>query len=138
MNKYLNLSRQFCTSTIEKYHTNNLLCNIMNIQHLDSEKKHSYIYVRVNSDKQKKDLEKQSKFLLSKYPTFTIIKDVGSGVNFRRPGLLKLLELSDNSLVENIVITNKNVLCNFGFGFDLIKYVFEQKNVNLIIDEINK
>jgi putative resolvase len=45
--------------------------------------KASYIYVRVSSQKQKDDLQRQSDFLQAKYPSHTIIKDIGSGLNFK-------------------------------------------------------
>lgn len=97
----------------------------------------SYIYVRVSSSKQKDDLDRQSQFLLSKYPTFRVIKDIGSGLNFKRKGLLKLLELSNKGLVEQVVVASKDRLCRF--GFDLIKWQFEQSDVKLLVlDTTNK
>ena len=50
------------------------------------------IYARVSSQKQKKDLEKQIKFIKSKYPDYKVIKDIGSGFNFERRGFITLLE----------------------------------------------
>jgi len=93
--------------------------------------KNSYIYVRVSSNKQKDDLQRQSDFLLSKYPTFRIIKDIGSGLNFKRKGLLKLLELSNKGLVDEVIVASKDRLCRF--GFDLIKWQFEKANVKLLV-----
>jgi predicted site-specific integrase-resolvase len=93
--------------------------------------KNSYIYVRVSSNKQKDDLQRQSDFLLSKYPTFRIIKDIGSGLNFKRKGLLKLLDLSDKGLVDKVVVASKDRLCRF--GYDLIKWQFEKSNVELLV-----
>ena len=45
------------------------------------------IYARVSSKKQESDLKKQIQFLKNKYPQFTVIKDIGSGINFNRKGL---------------------------------------------------
>lgn len=93
--------------------------------------KTSYIYVRVSSIKQKDDLQRQCEFLLSKYPTFKVIKDIGSGLNFKRKGLLKLLELSNKGLLNKVVVASKDRLCRF--GYDLIKWQFTQTNVELVV-----
>nr|WP_293031240.1 recombinase family protein [Moorena sp. SIO3I8] len=45
------------------------------------------MYARVSSRSQKADLEQQVQFLKSRYPEAEIIKDIGSGLNFRRKGL---------------------------------------------------
>jgi putative resolvase len=104
---------------------------------LSESNKTSYIYVRVSSSKQKDDLERQSKFLQDKFPTYTVIKDIGSGLNFKRRGLLKLLELSNKGLVQTVVVASKDRLCRF--GFDLLKLQFEQSNVKLVVlDTIDK
>jgi putative resolvase len=94
-------------------------------------KKTSYIYVRVSSSKQKDDLERQSSFLQSKFPTHSIIKDIGSGLNFKRRGLLRLLKLSSQGLVDEIVVASKDRLCRF--GFDLLTWQFEQSFVKLVV-----
>lgn len=97
----------------------------------------SYIYVRVSSSKQKDDLERQCKMLQNKFPSYTIIKDIGSGLNFKRRGLLKLLELSNKNLVETIVVASKDRLCRF--AFELIEWQFKQNNVKLVVlDKIDK
>src|SRR5215212_5818780 len=54
----------------------------------------NYIYARVSSAKQKADLERQKELLHNKYPQHELISDIGSGINFKRPGLRSLLELS--------------------------------------------
>jgi putative resolvase len=69
--------------------------------------------------------------LLSKYPTFRVIKDIGSGLNFKRKGLLKLLELSNKGLVDEVIVASKDRLCRF--GYDLIKWQFMQANVKLLV-----
>jgi predicted site-specific integrase-resolvase len=97
----------------------------------------SYIYTRVSSSKQKDDLNRQCEFLQNKYPNFTVIKDIGSGLNFKRRGLLKLLESVNKGLVKEIVVASKDRLCRF--GFDLLKWQFEQNNVKLVVlDTIDK
>src|ERR1700679_1186884 len=46
--------------------------------------KECYCYCRVSSSKQKDDLQRQEKYLQSLYPTHKIIKDIGSGLNYKR------------------------------------------------------
>jgi len=50
-------------------------------------KRSSYIYCRVSSCKQQGDLDRQIAYLSEKYPGRTLVKDIGSGVNYKRPGL---------------------------------------------------
>lgn len=48
-------------------------------------------YCRVSSYKQKDDLERQVAFMRERYPDSEIIRDIGSGLNFKRKGLRALL-----------------------------------------------
>jgi len=43
-------------------------------------------YCRVSSYKQKDDLARQVEFMQKKFPNAEIIKDIGSGLNFKRKG----------------------------------------------------
>lgn len=96
-----------------------------------------FIYCRVSSSKQKDDLQRQCEFMQSKYPNHTIIKDIGSGLNYKRRGLLKLLELSNKGLVEELIISSKDRLCRF--GFDLLEWLFLQNSTKLmVLDTIDK
>lgn len=118
---------------------NQRIYNISSNKSLDTgiTKKNSYIYTRVSSSKQKDDLDRQSAFLQSKFPNHTLIKDIGSGLNFKRRGLLKLLTMSNKGLVEEVVVASKDRLCRF--GFDLLKWQFEQCSVKLVVlDKIDK
>jgi predicted site-specific integrase-resolvase len=93
--------------------------------------KQSFIYCRVSSQKQKDDLERQCTFLHSQYPNHKIIKDIGSGLNYKRRGLLKLLEMSNKSQVEEIIISSKDRLCRF--GFELIEWQLLQNHTKLVV-----
>ena len=93
----------------------------------------NYVYCRVSSNKQKDDLERQIQFLSNKYPGYKIIKDIGSGLNYKRPGLLKLLEQSSKGNINEIVVASKDRLCRF--GFELIEWVFLQNNTKLMVLE---
>ena len=94
-------------------------------------RKESYCYCRVSSLKQKDDLGRQEEHLKSIYPTFKIIKDIGSGLNFKRPGLISLLENSARGCVKEIVVAYKDRLCRF--GFDLLLWMFTFYGVKITI-----
>lgn len=47
--------------------------------------------------------------------SFEIISDIGSGINYNKKGLNKLIDMITNSKVENIVILYKDRLLRFGF-----------------------
>lgn len=95
--------------------------------------KEKYIYVRVSTKKQKDDLERQSSFLSNKFPDHIVIKDIGSGLNYKRKGLLKLLDLSNKGKIDQIVIYSKDRLCRF--GFELFGWLFLQNNTKLLVYE---
>ena len=64
------------------------------------------IYARVSSQQQRAagDLHRQLDDLKCRYPTYDVITDVGSGLNFRRPGLQRLLERVHSGMVTEVVV----------------------------------
>ena len=93
----------------------------------------NYIYVRVSSSKQREDMDRQEAFLRDKYPDHQVIKDVGSGLNYKRKGLLKLLRMSNKNEVGEIVVFSKDRLCRF--GFELLQFQFSENNTKLVVHE---
>ena len=99
--------------------------------------KQNVIYCRVSSHKQKDDLQRQCDFLSSRYPNHKIIKDIGSGLNYKRPGLLKLLEMSNKQQLNEVIVSSKDRLCRF--GFELIEWQLLQNHSKiLVLDKANK
>ena len=92
-----------------------------------------YIYCRVSSSKQKDDLDRQCAFLSNHYTHDKIIKDIASGLNYKRRGLLYLLEESLKGRVESVVVFSKDRLCRF--GFELIEWLFLQNNTKILVHE---
>jgi putative resolvase len=88
-------------------------------------------YCRVSSRKQKDDLERQKASLQSLYPTHTIVTDIASGLNFKRPGLLSLLEEACRGVIEEVVVAHKDRLARF--GVELIEWIFRSNGVKLTI-----
>lgn len=81
-------------------------------------------YCRVSTRGQKEDLTRQISYLRGKYPEHELIKDIGSGINFKRKGLKTILEYAIKGQIEEVVVAYKDRLCRF--GFDLIKWIIEE------------
>lgn len=75
-------------------------------------------YCRVSSHDQKEDLVRQKQvvelFCAQNGWQFEIIDDLGSGLNYNKKGLKRLIRLIVDSKVERLVITNKDRLLRFG------------------------
>lgn len=88
-------------------------------------------YARVSSNHQKEDLERQVAVLKTKYPNAKIIKDIGSGLNWNRPGFNSILEQIHSGDIQEVVVTYKDRLCRF--GFELIQWIFKKSNAKLMV-----
>ena len=88
-------------------------------------------YCRVSSKKQMDDIERQKDYLKSKYPNHEIISDIGSGINWKRKGLLSILEQSNNGLIEEVVVAHKDRLARF--AFELIQWLLEKNGCKLVV-----
>lgn len=88
------------------------------------------LYARVSSSKQKEDLERQSQHLQESY-TGTVITDIGSGLNWKRPGLQSLLERVYSGTVSEVVVTYRDRLCRF--GHELLEWMFAKHNTRLVV-----
>lgn len=89
-------------------------------------------YARVSGRGQKTDLQNQIEYLKIKYPTYEIISDYGSGLNFKRKGLKEILDLAYEGKLEEVVVTYKDRLCRF--GFELFEYILEKQcNAKIVV-----
>ncbi len=98
------------------------------------EKKLDICYVRVSTSNQKDDLERQINYMKKKYPTYTYIQDIGSGINFNRVGFRKIIDLAIEGKINTLVVAYRDRLTRFGFEFveDLIK---KYSNGQIIIED---
>ena len=92
-------------------------------------------YARVSSHDQKDDLERQ-KQVLELYCarqgwTFEVIADLGSGMNYHKKGLKRLLDAIIDGQVGRLVITHKDRLLRF--GAELVFAICEAKQVEVVI-----
>jgi predicted site-specific integrase-resolvase len=92
-------------------------------------------YARVSSHDQKADLERQQIMLetycAAKGWQTETIKDLGSGMNYRKKGLKKLLDKILNKQIERLVLTHKDRLLRF--GTELIFSLCESQNIEIVI-----
>jgi len=98
-------------------------------------------YARVSSKKQSDDLERQvnnlKEYISSKYDSFDIITDIGSGINYNKPGLLKLIEKINMKEVDLIVVLYKDRLLRF--GFELVEHFASLNNVKIeVLDKVDR
>lgn len=88
-------------------------------------------YCRVSSSKQKDDLQRQVEYMQERYPTAEIIKDIGSGVNYKRKGLKAILERAMQGEVIELVVAYKDRLARF--GTDVIRQIIEFNGGKLLV-----
>ena len=88
-------------------------------------------YARVSSDHQRPDLGRQAEDLARHRPGALLIKDVGSGLNWHRPGFKRLLDLVHGGKVATVVVAHRDRLCRF--AFELVERIFEQAGVKVVV-----
>lgn len=101
----------------------------------DEAKRKTVAYARVSSDDQKDDLERQKQVLefycAQQGWMFEVIADLGSGMNYHKKGLKRLLDDVVDGRIGRLVITHKDRLLRF--GAELVFAICEAKNVEVVI-----
>ena len=94
------------------------------------------LYSRCSSSDQKQhgDIDRQSDRLLNyaiknNYKITHIIKDLGSGMNDKRKGFIKLCNLIINKSIDKVIIEHKDRLTRF--QYNLIELFFNSYNVKI-------
>lgn len=93
--------------------------------------KEKVVYARVSSSKQKDDLRRQADYLRAKFADHRLVTDVGSGINWKRKGLLSLLDAAHRGDLEEVVVATRDRLCRF--AFELLEHVFRQRGTRLVV-----
>ena len=75
----------------------------------------------------------QVRYVQSKYPEAEIIKDFGSGINFKRKGLRTLLERVLRGDKLRIVVAHRDRLARF--GGEVIQFLVEQNGGEVVVLE---
>ena len=95
-----------------------------NLEELNKIKRIKINYARVSTRGQIDDLENQKKILTTKYPENILITDIGSGINFNRKGIRKIIDLAIEGKIEEVVVVYKDRLTRF--GYELIEDIIEK------------
>ena len=92
-------------------------------------------YCRVSSHDQKQDLDRQQELLeaycAAKGWRSQSIRDFGSGMNYRKKGLQKLLEMILQKKMKRLVLTTKDRLLRF--GSELVFSLCELQGIEIVI-----
>jgi len=100
--------------------------------------RHTIGYARVSSHDQKDDLVRQAQvlenFCAANGWTHEIVQDLGSGLNFQKRGLKKLIQNICSGKIERLILTHKDRLLRF--GSELVFSLCEQFGIEVVI--VNK
>ena len=93
------------------------------------------VYGRVSTSKQKQDLSNQidvlKKYVISNGSNPKVFSDTGSGMNEKRPGLISLMNEIVQNKISKVVISHKDRLTRFGFGY--LETIFKMYNTEIEI-----
>lgn len=102
-------------------------------------KKKKICYSRVSSKKQEEDLNRQKEILNKLYPKHEKISDIGSGLNNKRKGYMKILDMAIQGEIDELVVTYRDRLSRF--GYDQLEYIIKKYSGGKIIvlnEEVEK
>jgi excisionase family DNA binding protein len=92
-------------------------------------------YARVSSHDQKEDLDRQAlvleNFCSANGWVYETIQDLGSGLNFQKRGLKKLIQKICSGKIERLVLTHKDRLLRF--GAELVFALCEEFGIEVVI-----
>lgn len=91
-------------------------------------------YCRVSTHSQSDDLERQIEYMQTNYPEHEIISDIGSGINFDRKGLNKIIDYAINNELEELVVEYKDRLCRIGYNL-IERILIKYSNTKIIVTE---
>ena len=82
------------------------------------------IYARVSSKKQSADLQRQITQMSILYPEYTVVRDIGSGINYKRKGFRAILDRLFEGNIKQVVVAHQDRFTRF--GFDFFQWLFER------------
>ena len=88
-------------------------------------------YCRVSSSKQRGDLNRQVAQLRELHPGADIVTDVAGGLNWRRQGLVSILERIHRGDKLELVVAHRDRLARF--GFELIEWLVRQNGGTVVV-----
>lgn len=103
--------------------------------HASPDERRTVAYARVSSHDQKEDLERQKQVLelycAKQGWNYEVMSDLGSGMNYYKKGLKRLLNDIVAGRVGRLVLTHKDRLLRF--GAELVFAICESKQVEVVI-----
>ena len=119
-----------------RYYSDEQIDKYLNVDS-DIDDRKIVLYARVSTKKQMDDLDRQIEnlktYAYTKGYSFELITDIGSGMNYKKEGLKKLIRMICNKEIKKLVILYKDRLVRF--GFELIEEVCRINDVEIeIID----
>lgn len=114
------------------------LCPDTIVKHQSKQSPLIIVYARVSSTKQKDDLARQKTYLFD-HPTVKkarsedviAITDVGSGLNFKRTGLLRILGLVKEGGISKVIVASRDRMARF--GFELIEWLCNGYGTEILV-----
>ena len=94
-------------------------------------KKAKVCYARVSSAKQRDDLTRQVEALRREFPEHEIVTDVASGINWKRPGFLSILDRAMSGAISEVVVAHRDRLCRL--AFELIEHILKRSSCRLVV-----
>lgn len=88
-------------------------------------------YCRVSTPKQKADLDRQAAYLAERYPDSEVVRDIGSGLNFKRKGLRSILERAMRGERLTVVVSYRDRLARF--GFELVEWLIVRSGGQVVV-----
>jgi predicted site-specific integrase-resolvase len=124
-----------------RYYSQEQLYHYLGLKSSEPKNRKNIGYCRVSSVKQKDDLDRQvenvTSYMCAKGYAFEIISDIGSGINYGKNGLSKLISMITSCEVEKIVVLYKDRLVRF--GYELIEQICSKYGTSIeIIDRTEK
>jgi excisionase family DNA binding protein len=117
------------------------MCNndILNEDERIDERK-NFLYARVSTKRQMDDLLRQVEYIKSRrpeYASYTVIQDIGSGINWKRKGLSTILDRCIQRDVGEVVVAHRDRLSRF--AFDLVESIVKKAGGRItVLDNIGK
>ena len=109
--------------------------SVADILSIGNESAPTVAYARVSSHDQKADLDRQhaalEAYCAAKGWRTHVIRDLGSGMNYRKKGLQELLELILRRRMRRLVLTHKDRLLRF--GAELVFTLCELQGIEVVI-----
>lgn len=105
--------------------------SFLGLDQQEVKEKKACIHCRVSSTKQTGDLERQCSDLQQLCPDHILVKDIVSGLNFKRLGLEALLDRCLRGVVSGVVVVYKERLARY--GVEIFEFIFEEIGVKLVV-----